>query len=153
SWRYTWSDLYSYKGVIHVPYHNGSMSIFEQYTANVPLFMPSKKYAKELFQQGGIFSDLTFYKINKAKEPDDLNNPNSLRNPAVLDMWIDTCDIYDENNMKYIQYFDSPSHLESLLRTVNTQEISKNMATHNILRRDSAYGHWKEIITSIASKK
>lgn len=153
SWKYSWSDLYSYKGVVHVPYHNGTMSMFEQYTANVPLFLPSKKYAKELFAQNRIFSDLTFYKIGNVKEPDDINNPNSLRNPEVLDKWIDTCDFYDTENMKYVQYFDSPSHLEHLLRTVNTKEISQNMASYNVLRRESTYNRWKEILTSIENHK
>ena len=153
SWKYSWPDLYSYKGIIHVPYHNGSMSIFEQYTANVPLFFPSKKHAKELFHQNKIFSDLTFYKINKMKEPDDLNNPNSLRNPEILDKWIDTCDIYDTENMKHVQYFDSPSHLEHLLRTANTKEISNNMAAHNVFRKESVYNSWKQILTSIESQR
>jgi hypothetical protein len=152
SWRYDWKDLYSYKGIIHLPYHNGSMSIFEQYTANVPLFMPSKQYAKELICQNKMFSDLTFYKIEKVKEPDDLDNPNSLRNPKILDMWIDTCDFYDTENMKHVQYFDSQSHLQHLLNTVNLKEISNNMANYNVLRKESIYISWKQILTSIESQ-
>lgn len=152
SWRYSWQDLYSYKGVVHLPYHNGSMSIFEHYTANVPMFFPSKKYAKELFYQNKILSDLTFYKINNVQEPEDINNPNSLRNPNVLDKWLDTCDFYDEENMKHIQYFDSPTDLERLLITADTQSISRNMAQHNILRKESVYAHWQEILTSIGSQ-
>lgn len=152
SWKYDWNELYSYKGIIHVPYHNGTMSMFEQYTANVPLFVPSKKYAKELFQQNKIFSDLTFYKIQNVKEPDDLNNPNSLRNPVILDKWLDTCDFYDTENMKYVQYFDSPQHLDQLLRTTNTHEISQNMAQYNILRKESVYARWKEILVSLESQ-
>lgn len=150
-WRYTWQDLYSHKGIIHVPYHNGSMSIFEHYTANVPLLFPSKTYAKELFHQNKIFADLTFYRINNKQEPDDLNNPNSLRNPEILDKWFDTCDFYDTENMKHVQYFDSIQHLEHLLRTVNTHEISNNMSNHNETRRLSAYNSWQEILTSIES--
>lgn len=149
NWRYSWKELYSYKGTIHVPYHNGSMSIFEQYTANMPMFFPSKTYAKELFIQNKIFSDLTFYKIQNKPEPNDLNNPNSLRNPEILSKWIDTCDFYDSSNMPYIQYFDSPAHLEHLLNTVNATEISQNMASYNIIRKQSAYHHWQEILTSI----
>jgi len=151
-WKYTWENLYSYRGIIHIPYHNGTMSMFEQYTANVPLFLPSKEYAKQLFYSNKIFSDLTFYKIEKAQEPDDMNNPNSLRNPEILDKWIDSCDFYDAENMKYIQHFDSPGHLSHLLHTVNVQEISSNMASHNILRRASIYNNWQEILTSIASQ-
>jgi hypothetical protein len=152
SWQYSWEELYSYKGIIHVPYHNGSMSIFEHYTANIPMFMPSKKHAAELFHQGKMFSDLTFYKIEKKQEPDDLNNPNSLRNPDILNKWIDTCDIYDLGNMPYIQYFDSTSHLEHLLRTADTHDISRKMAEHNELRKKSIYNSWQEILTSIAGK-
>ena len=116
-------------------------------------FFPSKKYSKELFAQNKIFSDLTFYRINKEKEPDDINNPNSLRNAEVLNKWIDTCDFYDEGNMKYIQYFDSPGHLEHLLNTVNTNEISYNMSQHNLIRRSSVYNNWQEILTSIQNSK
>lgn len=152
SWKYTWQDLYSYKGIVHIPYHNSSMSIFEQYTANVPLFFPSKKFAKELFYQDKIFADLTFYKIEKKQEPEDLNNPNSLRNPDILDKWIDTSDFYETENMKYLQYFDSPNHLEYLLNTVDTNEISQNMAQHNILRKQSIYTSWTEILNSIKSQ-
>jgi hypothetical protein len=153
TWRYTWQELYAQKGIIHVPYHNGSMSIFEHYTANVPMFFPSKQYAKELFRNGQMLSDLTFYKIQNMPEPEEMDNPNSLRNPAILDKWLDTCDFYDTDNMKYIQYFDSASHLEHLLRTVNTQEISQRMAEHNVMRRASIYNSWQEILTSIEKSK
>lgn len=151
-WRYSWQDLYSYKGIIHVPYHNGSMSIFEHYTANIPMFIPSKRYAKELFYQNNILSDLTFYKIHKVPEPEDIDNPNSLRNPKILNKWLDTCDFYDEENMKHIQYFDSPNDLNRLLRTVDVKDISNNMAKHNVLRKESVYARWQEILTSIGSQ-
>ena len=153
AWKYTWENLYSYKGIVHIHYHNGSMSTFEQYTANVPLFCPSKKYGKELFHQGKMFSDLTFYKIEKKPEPEDLSNPNSLRNPEILDKWFDTCDFYDTENYKHVQYFESPAHLEHLLKTVNAKEISANMAEYNKLRRMSVYNNWQEILTSIESSK
>lgn len=153
AWRYSWEDLYSHRGIIHIPYHNGSMSIFEQYTANVPLFIPTKRYAKELISQNLMFADLTFYRINHATEPEDINNPNSLRNPEVLDKWIDTCDIYDTENMKHIVYFDSPGHLEELLRTVNSGEVSHNMAQYNVLRKESVYARWKEILFSLEQSK
>jgi hypothetical protein len=151
-WRYSWQDLYAYKGVIHIPYHNGSMSIFEQYTANVPMFFPSKQYIKELFHQNKALSDLTFYRIGKVQEPDDISNPNSLRNTDILNKWIDSIDFYDAGNMPYVQFFDSPAHLEHLLRTANTAEISASMAAYNVLRKQSVYDSWQQILTSLRSK-
>jgi hypothetical protein len=152
NWRYTWKKLYSYKGIIHVPYHNSSMSIFEHYTANIPMFFPSKKFAKELFYKDKIFADLTFYRLYKLEEPDDENNPNRLSNPAILDKWIDTCDFYDEENMKYIQYFDSYDHLTKLLRHVDTKKISELMAEHNVKRKENVYNSWINILKNIKNK-
>lgn len=154
NWQYTWQDYYSYKGTVNIPYSNTTSSTFEQYTANVPLFFPSKKYLKELFHQNRSLGDLTFYRITKTAEPADLNNPNSLRNPAILDKWIDVCDYYntDEGFMKHIQYFDSPSHLERILRTANLQEISNNMAIDNVSRREYVYERWKQVIAKIQGK-
>jgi hypothetical protein len=129
------------------------MSIFEHYTANIPMFFPTKRYAKELFNQNQIFSDLTFYKIQNKPEPDDMNNPNSLRNPSIFDKWLDTCDFYDTENMKYLQYFDSPSHLTHMLKNTNTQMISSMMASHNALRKQSVYNSWSEILNSIERSK
>ena len=151
NWRHTWQDLYSYKGAIHVPYSNTTSSTFEEYTANVPLFFPSKKHLKELFHQGKALADLTFYKITNTPEPDDMNNPNSLRNPAILDRWIDGCDYYntDEGFMKHVQYFDSIPHLEHILRTVNLREISHNMAIDNVSRKQYVYEQWKRVIARV----
>ena len=148
-WRYSWKDLYSYKGIIHVPYHNGSMSIFEQYTANVPLFFPSKKFGKELFHQKKMFDDLTFYYLYNLPEPDDINNPNRLSNPEILNKWFDTCDFYDPENMPYVTYFDSFDHLYSLLESVDTHYISEQMKQYNVTRKNMIYSKWKKILNEI----
>jgi hypothetical protein len=153
NWRYTWENLYSYKGVIHIPYANSTSSMHEQYTANVPQFFPSKQYCKEIYHQGKALEELTFYKINKKQEPDDINNPNSLRNPAILEKWLDTSDYYDPKGfLKYIQYYDSPAHLDHLLRTVNAREISNDMSFANIAKKEYAYSEWKKILDSIKNK-
>ena len=146
---YTWKNLYSYKGIIHNPYHNGSMSIFEHYTANIPMFMPSKKFIKQLFYEGKTLNDLTFCKIYNMDEPDDENNPLSLKNEKILEKWINTCDFYDENNMPYIQLFDSWEHMNKLLKTVNYKEISENMANFNIKRREQIFLSWSNILNKI----
>lgn len=40
--NYKWETLYSFLAIIHIPYEISTMSIFEQYSANVPLFFPLK---------------------------------------------------------------------------------------------------------------
>lgn len=148
-WRYKWPDLYSYKGVVHAPYHNGSMSIFEQYTANVPMFFPTKRLAKEMFHQRRMLNDLTFYRINNKPEPDDLGDPNSLRNPDILEKWFDSMDFWDEWNMPHVQLFDNVQHLEHLLRTTDCHKISEQMAAYNAKRNDYIMSSWQQILAKL----
>jgi len=150
-YRYKWEDIYDYAGFIHNPYHNGSMSIFEHYTANIPMFFPSKKFMKQLFYENKSLQQLTFIKIHKREEPEDLNNPLSLRNPDILQKWLDTCDFYDEENMPYIQLFDNWDHMNELLNNVNLKEISNNMCEYNKIRRDRIFNSWTTILNEIST--
>jgi hypothetical protein len=49
--RYSWADLYSFKGIIHLPYEISTMSIFEHYSASIPLIMPTKRLLKNFLQR------------------------------------------------------------------------------------------------------
>jgi hypothetical protein len=150
--RYDWIDMYKNKAFIHVPYHNGSMSIFEHYTANIPMFFPSKTFAEELDRKGLMFQDLTSCRIYGLPEPADPNNPLSLRNPEILRKWIDTTDFYDPDNMPFVIYFDSWAHLNHLLRTTTMQqcrEISEQMRQYNVKRKQYVYEQWAGILNTI----
>ena len=46
---YTWGDLAEYRGIIHIPYNCSTMSIFEHYTAGIPLIFPSHRLFMELY--------------------------------------------------------------------------------------------------------
>lgn len=41
---YEWQDIYDYKGIIHIPYQVSTMSVLEQYAANVPLFFLPRNF-------------------------------------------------------------------------------------------------------------
>jgi len=49
---YTWKELYEYRGLVHSPYEMSTMSIFEQYWAGVPQFFPTRRFYKELVEEG-----------------------------------------------------------------------------------------------------
>jgi hypothetical protein len=128
------------------------MSIFEEYTSNIPLFFPSKEFGKELFHKKIMFNDLTFYRYFNIQEPDDMNCPNSLRNDTILNMWFDTCDFYDEENMPYLYYFNSIDHLNILLTTLTIEDLiitSKKMEEFNKKRKEYVYSEWTKILNTI----
>ena len=46
----SWDEIYQRQGMIHFPYEMSSMSIFEQYSAGVPLLFPTKRLLSELIE-------------------------------------------------------------------------------------------------------
>lgn len=146
---YKWSDLYQVKGIIHISYEVSTMSIFEQYSANVPLFFPAKKFLKQLIREKRI----SFYgSYVKNTETHIIEHPfppelkPALDHDNWVDFWIDKADYYDENNMKYITYFNSFKELQELISSVNYNEISENMKLFNEHRTQYVLLKWKDIL-------
>lgn len=149
---YTWQSLYDFKGIVHIPYQVSTMSIFEQYSANVPLFFPTKRFLFELHKKypDRVLCELSFYQVKKLDYSglaDD--NPNNIHNDDVVKKWIDLADYYDKENMPFIQYFDSFEHLGFLLSSVDCAEVSNHMREFNKSRRESVFHKWENILEQI----
>jgi hypothetical protein len=142
--KYTWRELYSQKGIIHIPYEVSTMSLFEQYTANVPLFIPSKNYLKELIKQGLKFQSRYNRIYGNFSYPEKLKE--SLSDETWIDYWVDKSDYYDTENFNHITYFNNNEELVCLLEKTNTNEISNKMKNHNAIRFEKVYKMWKKII-------
>ncbi len=151
--NYLWQTLYDYKGIIHIPYQVSIMSLFEQYSANVPLFFPSKEclIALQSLAPANVLNEISFFwllkKIPPSQTPGDLNN---LSDPNVVKFWIDSADYYDKENMPYIQYFDSPQHLKFLLLNTDTQEISRKMQADNLKKKEWVLKKWEEVLDRVS---
>lgn len=155
--QYEWKELYDYQAMVEIPYQISTMSIFEIYSANMPLFLPSKAFLKTLYQEKTstphpelkrILSEV----INTPINPIDLDKEDlflDLNDPKVLDKWISLADFYDPENMPYIQYFDSFEHLKNLLLQSNFYKISENMKVFNEKRKKYAYDQWQFILTEV----
>jgi hypothetical protein len=139
--QYKWETLYKYKGIIHMPYEMSLMSIFEQYSANIPLLFPSKKFLKKLICEGNIQYISCYMNEGYPSKFD-----SALSYPYWIDYWVDKADYYDSQNMPYIVYFDNCDHLEYLIKTINTQEISNQMKAYNEKRQSKIYCQWDQLI-------
>jgi hypothetical protein len=145
---YKWQELYNYKGIVHMPYEISTMSIFEQYSANIPLFFPSKEYLKKLLQTGTYYFFSRYTKIyGNSVYPSCLQEP--LGDDTWIDFWVDRADYYDEENMKYIIYFNNNEELNKLLENTNLNEVSLKMKEFNITRKEKVYLEWKKIVKEI----
>lgn len=94
--KYTWQGMYSYQGIIHVPYNISTMSIFEQSQAGVPLHFPSIDFALDLIKQDyNLFSEIVF--------PNSL--PDRQSKNFLNKKWLSYSDFY--NGTISCNYFDS----------------------------------------------
>jgi hypothetical protein len=146
---YSWKEYFQYKGIIHMPYEISTMSIFEQYSANIPLYFPSKNYLIDLIKNNNYNIQSRYNRIwgNHNKYPNNLEL--CLNDNDWIDFWIHNADYYDENNMKHLIYFDNNDHLYELVKNIDHNYISEQMKIHNIERKKNVYTQWKNIFDTV----
>ena len=134
--RYSWEYLYSHKAIAHVPYNVSIMSIFEQYTANVPLFFPTIEHGLHL-QNLGYMSDL----LGTTKH---VTNTEDFRTKDALEL----ADFYDDEWMPHITYYDDINNLRDLIDSTDLANISNSMKKFNQKRKEKVYSLWEDIINA-----
>lgn len=103
-----WQDIASYRGLISFPYEVSLMSLFEYFSAGVPMFFPSKAYWKSIVTHQNLYSMMWYW---------DDRLPAELKGLNDLNHWIDLSDIYMTFQSPNTYYFDSIPHLFELLET------------------------------------
>jgi hypothetical protein len=115
---YTWTQLHSFKGIVHCPYEVSTMSIFEQFWAGVPLFFPTKHFYTECI-------------INKSMDLISCYGKQYLTRED-LDTWIENADYYV---YPYINYYDSFEDCISMLTTFEDVNREKRLEWLNENKR------------------
>ncbi len=125
--KYTWEGLYSYEGIVHLPYNVSTMSIFEQSEAGVPLMFPSLDLALDLLGQGfPLFCEIVF--------PNRL--PNRQRDIFLTREWLSKSDFYNGTvNCDHATSIDDFS-----------RQIKKNNYNSNKTR---VYASWEKILSRL----
>lgn len=152
--RFKWKDIGTYAGVVVIPYNASQMSIFEYYTANIPMFCPSYNFLFELMKNhpNQVMSELSWNKIfglpaaSAVRGNYGLTDPNNYANPAIMHMWAQFSDIY---HMPHVIYFDSFDDLKLKLSSTNLKTVSEQMRQHNASRRSDIMNAWRGILASL----
>lgn len=134
--KYEWSDLYKYDAIVHFPYESSTMSMFEQYSAGVPLLLPTKEFFLKNFK---LFYHNYYWLPNTV--------PVCLQKTIHDDWWLQRSDFYNEFKDQ-ITFFDSIEELftitsEAKYKIPDFKDIEKRK--HKILDQ------WKQIIHHIFS--
>jgi len=140
--KISWEELYSYKAIIHVPYEISTISIFEQYSAGVPLFFPSRKFYEECIINGKM--DLISRYINIGP-----NNINECLNSDTF--WLDRADYYTW--MKNIYYYDNEDDLiHKIIHFKETDDVVLDRKKHLLSHEKDILSKWQEVWTELLSK-
>lgn len=145
----SWEEIYSYKYIIHFPYNISTMSIFEQYYANVPLIFPTIKFSQKLLESGwNLYSEVSYRQVLNLS-PKSLFNIKDDPNYYSLENILKCLKYADFYDFKNILYFDSFEDLEKIINNNNFIETSEKMKIENKQRYEKCKALWSEVILEI----
>lgn len=157
--QHTHHDLVKFKGIIHIPYQISYMSIFEQYTSNIPLFFPTQELLLDIYRtkKYDVLKEVSWnnycnqpnYSFIDYKKQYDPNNYLSMES---VSHWLKYSDFYDEEWMPHLTYFSSLEELNSIVENVDVKEISEKMRQFNIIRKQKIYDMWDNLIKNKIKK-
>lgn len=148
--RYTWDELYDYKALVVIPYNTSLMSLFEHYSACVPIYVPTRAFLKQLMRRhpAEVLSDLSFSQITgrpAAARPDAELDLNDTQDDEVVDWYLDRADFYDGDWMPAIREFESWSHLDHLVDSDDHRQISSEMLAERPRRLAHIEALWDQV--------
>jgi hypothetical protein len=153
---YDWNDLAEFRSIIHMPYNASVMSIFEMYSAAIPMFFPSQEFARELYgkaHERGFLSELSFNAVFGSPPGSSIPAPppdqNACDDVASMLPWIAKADFYDLDNLKHLLYFDSFDELPERLASTDFDAVSESMQQHADLRRRRALDAWSTVVNAL----
>ena len=149
---YRWDDLMNRRGLVLIPYEASTMSLFEHYSSGVPLYLPTKRFLKELIEtKQWVFLS---YKSHCYWNTGRMQIPSALKDTLSLDWWMDRCDFYDPENMPMLHYFDSWDALRVYTETdADAAGAEMNRWTWLAKRQGAIEAQWRRLVDPLVEKK
>jgi hypothetical protein len=156
--RYAWHDLTSCAGIIQIPYNASTMSIFENYAQNMPMFFPTQEFICQLHGEnpGQVMCETTWMQTLNIgdRTPPEIgvpyeNDPNRYCDAGIFRRWVRLSDFYDNEWMPHLIYFDSFPQLREQLVRADLDGVSALMRETNITRLAKIRQLWQDTLRAI----
>jgi len=156
---YRYSDLAAHQGIVHLPYQVSTMSIFEQYRMNIPLFFPSQELLLQWSITRWVVRERTLPWLVRDPRPhtfpphpsqQHVPSPNDNDDAEAVKYWLQFADYY---TLPHITYFNSTEHLAVILQTLTADDlkmISLQMKNFNTKFRKELLMKWMRILQTVA---
>jgi hypothetical protein len=139
---HSWDDIQSFPAIVHIPYQISLMSIFEQYQACIPLFVPSKELLLKMYHNKADVLGQCFW----SREQHGKYGFGTME--AVLDL----ADYYNDEWFPMIQKFNSVPDLEErLYDDAFLEHVSKEMEIGNRANRCRIMKAWEDVLAKVKS--
>ncbi|CAF0786262.1 unnamed protein product [Adineta steineri] len=153
--HYSYRQLVQHPAIIYVPYQVSTMSLFEQYRMNIPLFFPSLDLLTEWHYNYRVVGERTWsgtsgqFKNSSAISgvlSSDIPDPNNEFDRNAIRYWLQFADFYQ---WPHIIHFNSIDDLAIKLINTNLAEVSQNMKIYNGNLAKTLQNQWREIFERI----
>jgi len=155
---YKWKDQVVYRGIVGIPYCPSTMSIFEFYAQNMPLFFPSvdlmirmkKDYTAYVLAESS-WNQTWNIKSGSVIRPGP-NDPNDFEDLEKFKKWLPLADFYDSEWMPHIQYFEDWNEFRDRLASISDQtlwDISSSMASFCNVRNQRVNDLWAGVMSRL----
>ncbi|KAL9643487.1 hypothetical protein ABK040_010101 [Willaertia magna] len=144
--QYKLEDLANHPALVYIPYQVSTMSFFEMYRLNIPMFVPSKALLiKWHIKYNNMFERIYGEPERVIFTEDEKLDPNS-NTYENLNYWLDFCDFYV---FPHVTTFNSWAELIEKLESVDLKQISNNMKEFNKKQKEDLKETWSRIKTKI----
>jgi hypothetical protein len=159
---HTWQEIADYSGVVHFPYNVSTMSTFEHYSANIPIFCPSLDFLLELYKHKKTYGVLeqiswagTFGRPSGSvvDVPEGELDPNDFENIDSVRWWMQFSDYYNKDSMPHIIHFNSFDELFDKAMHLDLDAVSSDMQVNNKQRLEYALTKWDTLLGKIEGRK
>lgn len=152
---HSWQDVAGFRCIVHFPYNVSTMSIFEQYTSNIPLLFPTRDFLVDLYAHGYPVLEQMSWNSTYRKPPGSIlkpecqYDPNDYSNLESVKYWLQFADFYNTEWMQNIIYFSSFEELNYLVDHVDFAKVSNAMRTENETRSKRVHEKWRFVIGKV----
>lgn len=155
-----WQAVALHRANVWVPYNVSIMSMFEQYSMGMPVFVPSKDLLLDMYANGCEHGALSQYSWSKTYDrpggsqiDPGVYDPNDINDLEAINWWLVWSDFYNSDFFPEIMQFPSWDALREQITAPDFKHrmlnVSYRMRLDQQRRRATIVNRWVELLDTV----
>lgn len=133
-----------YAAIIHIPYNTSTMSMFEQSSAAIPTWVPSRRLLESLWNSPADHNELSWYSFERSKLASQAPPPDRIDRPEVVAAYAARTDF--EGILGGTLAFDSAADLLARIDTTDYDAVTAQALREHDGRRAAVYAAYRDFL-------